>query len=78
MFISLSNCSIARPDSVIVDTNSDLNIYTTAKEDGPAQGCCGGTASCVPASAEVKNIDFNEWAGMYPFSWPWLTLDTNP
>ncbi|KMU87839.1 arsenite methyltransferase [Coccidioides immitis H538.4] len=50
-------------DSVIVDTNSDLNIYTTAKDDGADMPCCGGTNTCTPLKPTIKNIDFNEWAG---------------
>lgn len=56
-------------DVLIVDTNSDLNVYVTAKEDGSGP-CCGsndsaeGTQGFVDKiKTEFKGIDFNEWAG---------------
>lgn len=57
---------------LIVDTKSDLNVYTTAKDDGPATsscgtkskpGCCSGGVVSAESAAEVANVDFNEWAG---------------
>ncbi|EGD94376.1 ubiE/COQ5 methyltransferase [Trichophyton tonsurans CBS 112818] len=59
---------------LIVDTKSDLNVYTTAKDDGPATsscgtkskpGCCSGGVVSAESAAEVANVDFNEWAGSF-------------
>lgn len=67
-------------DILIVDTNSDLNIYTTAASNGDAGPCCPPSSGCCPPSSngeevnrnkisdaarsdDVKNLDFNEFAG---------------
>ncbi|EFR02651.1 arsenite S-adenosylmethyltransferase [Nannizzia gypsea CBS 118893] len=61
-------------DILIVDTKSDLNVYTTAKDDGPAAGgcstkskpgCCSGGVVSAESAAAVANVDFNEWAGKW-------------
>ncbi|WEW59843.1 S-adenosylmethionine-dependent methyltransferase [Emydomyces testavorans] len=53
-------------DCVLVDTNSDLNIYTSAKGDGKESSCCSSSAnSCIPRNSGIKNINFNEWAGSF-------------
>ncbi|EEP77275.1 hypothetical protein UREG_02124 [Uncinocarpus reesii 1704] len=52
-------------DAVMVDTNSDLNIYTTARTDGEGIPCCGGTDSCNTPKPKAKNVDYNEWAGSF-------------
>lgn len=58
---------------LIVDTKSDLNVYTTAKEVGQNNGgcgtqskpgCCSGGIPSRGLESDVENVDFNEWAGM--------------
>ena len=56
-------------DILIVDTGSDLNVYS----QGGSEACCGSNAvqsssCCSPVQdikADLKNVDLNEWAGSY-------------
>lgn len=63
-------------DVLIVDAKNDLNVYFTAKEPGGCGGgdskanvpCCGTSATISEkskAAEDLKNVDFNEWAGMF-------------
>ncbi|KAK2733666.1 hypothetical protein FQN57_002063 [Myotisia sp. PD_48] len=60
-------------DFLLVDTKSDLNIYTTAKSGSKGPGCCSSDIQtcCEPSDSsaqpkpDVENIDFNEWAGSF-------------
>ncbi|EEQ35426.1 SAM-dependent methyltransferase UbiE/COQ5 family protein [Microsporum canis CBS 113480] len=58
---------------LIVDAKSDLNVYTTAKEVGQNNGgcgtqskpgCCSGGIPSRELESDVKDVDFNEWAGV--------------
>ena len=66
-------------DTLIVDNNHDLNVYTTAREDGTKNSCCGkpspsncnkkdeALANELGASPSNSNeVDFNKWAGNVP------------
>jgi hypothetical protein len=61
-----------------VDSNNDLNVYTSTLEDGTRQGCCGAGSSnpcCIEKKEQtaddelgafapkIEDLDFNEWAG---------------
>ncbi|KAM5429513.1 putative arsenite methyltransferase [Microsporum canis] len=59
---------------LIVDAKSDLNVYTTAKEVGQNNGgcgtqskpgCCSGGIPSRELESDVKDVDFNEWAGSF-------------
>jgi len=62
-------------DIVIVDTQSDLNIYRdmASQEKGedvdPKCHCCSGANSnpccSVDISSDLPNVDLNEWVGSY-------------
>ena len=55
---------------MIVPDRSDLNVYKTASKDGGEVGCCGpnssdgcGNKKREVVSADLKDVDLNEWAG---------------
>ncbi|KAF3479877.1 WD40 repeat protein [Arthroderma uncinatum] len=56
---------------LIIDANSDLNVYTSAKTDGESGGCCSAQKKPDCCSGEgnqtsdIQNVDFNEWAGSF-------------
>ncbi|KAK2766669.1 hypothetical protein FQN54_005981 [Arachnomyces sp. PD_36] len=58
---------------LIVDTNSDLNLYKSALEDpnalgAPTGSCCGAKMPepCGTSQpSKLSNLDFNEWTGSY-------------
>ncbi|KAF1814897.1 arsenite S-adenosylmethyltransferase [Eremomyces bilateralis CBS 781.70] len=68
----LKTAGFSAPDILLVDSKSDLNVYTTTGEDGTAGSEQPNIPCCGPAKAEtsfvesvVKNVDFNEWAGSF-------------
>ena len=74
-------------DVLIVPDRSDLNVYKTASKDGGEVGCCGPksssdntTSGCgnqkkrEVVSADLKDIDLNEWAGKF-FKFKFLYYD---
>lgn len=46
-------------DVLIVDANSDLNVYKTLEPNS----CCGSSGCSTSTEVDTSKIDFNEWAG---------------
>jgi arsenite methyltransferase len=71
--LHILRCSRANPsgkDVLIVNTNSDLNMYKEMwqKEDGneapPQSSCCGSTTVTEPREVNgLPDVDFNVWTG---------------
>lgn len=65
-----SHANLSGKDVLIVNTNSDLNMYKEMwqKEDGnevpPKSSCCGTTAITEPREDKgLPDVDFNIWTG---------------
>lgn len=54
---------------MLVNKNSDINIYKERVQDEEnSSSCCGTKIPVSETNNAVANIDFNEWVGMYILS----------
>ncbi|KAI7975928.1 hypothetical protein EIK77_002488 [Talaromyces pinophilus] len=51
-------------DVLMVDTKSDLNLYKQSSYLAQG-GCCGPANSSKESTADIAEMDFNEWTGSF-------------